>query len=61
MSNARLVLDERNKHSSVKVTLHSVRELEEYIESGMRRSLLGGILTNANAISDTSVDMSSTF
>ena len=44
MSDARLVLVERNEHSSVKVTLRSVRELEEYLESSMRRSLLGEVL-----------------
>ena len=49
MSDARLVLVERNEHSSVKVTLRSVRELEEYLESSMRRSLLGEVLVRTNA------------
>ena len=44
MSDARLVLVERIEHSSVKVTLPSIRELEEYLESSIRKSLLGEIL-----------------
>jgi len=49
MSDARLVLVERNEHSSVKVTLRSVGELEEYLESSMRRSLMEGTSTRKNA------------
>ena len=40
MSDVRLVLVERNEHSNVQLTLRSDRELEEELESSMRRSLL---------------------
>ena len=50
MSDARLVLVDRNEHSGVKVTLRSVRELEEYLGSNMRRSILGEILTENEII-----------
>lgn len=36
-----------NEHSSVKMTLQSIRELEEYLDSSMRRSFLGEILTES--------------
>ena len=36
MSDARLILVERNEYSSVKVTLRSVWELEEELESRKR-------------------------
>ena len=48
MSEIRLILVERNEHSSVNVTLRSVSELEEYLESSMRRSLLGEILIGSD-------------
>ena len=44
MSDIKLDLLERNEHSRVKVTLRSIRELEEYLESSIRKSLLGEIL-----------------
>ncbi|MGD2072357.1 MAG: hypothetical protein PVG65_02585 [Candidatus Thorarchaeota archaeon] len=50
MSDARIVLVERNEHSSVKVTLRSGRELEEELESSMRWSLLGENISESEII-----------